>query len=143
MVFFFYFIQPDNSGSHTLQILTDNLKSQTSLTIRMNKMVRKYVRPDLNIIFPTLVIVWIIVAATLALDSNLLLNKAFAQNATTQSIADQPLQNLIDKVKPALEHIDQAIDALRNNDSSRALDEVNLADTELFKITQNLSASEE
>jgi hypothetical protein len=106
-------------------------------------MVRKYVRPDLNIIFPTLVIVWIIVAATLALDSNLLLNKAFAQNATTQSIANQPLQNLIDKVKPALEHIDQAIDALRNNDSSKALDEVNLADTELFKITQNLSASEE
>jgi hypothetical protein len=46
-------------------------------------------------------------------------------------------------VKPALEHIDQAIVALRNNDSSMALDEVNLADTELFKITQSLPASEE
>jgi hypothetical protein len=41
---------------------------------------------------------------------------------------NQPLQDLIEKVKPALEHIDQAIDALRNNDSSKALDEINLAD---------------
>jgi hypothetical protein len=49
---------------------------------------------------------------------------------------------LIDKVKPALEHIDQARDALRNNDSSNALDEINLADTELFKITQSLPTSE-
>jgi hypothetical protein len=53
------------------------------------------------------------------------------------------LYNLIEKVKTALEHIDQAIDALRHNDTSRALDEVNLAYTELFKITQILPASEE
>jgi hypothetical protein len=109
----------------------------------MNKMVRRLVGPNLNIVFPTLVIVGIMIAATSALDSNLLFNKAFAQNATSQTTANQPLQNLIDKVKPALEHIDQAKDALRNNDSSKALDEVNLADTELFKITQNLTASEE
>ncbi len=50
---------------------------------------------------------------------------------------------MIEKVKPALEQIDQARDALRNNDSSTALDKINFADTELFKITENLPASEE
>jgi hypothetical protein len=109
----------------------------------MNKTIRRLVGPKLNIVFSTLVIAGIMIAAASALDSNLLFNKAFAQNATSQTTANQPLQNLIDKVKPALEHIDQAIDALRNNDSSMALDEVNLADTELFKITQSLPASEE
>jgi hypothetical protein len=109
----------------------------------MNKMVRRLVGSNLNIVFPTLVTVGIMIAAISAIDSNLLFNKAFAQNATSQTTANQPLQSLIDKVKPTLEHIDQAIDALRNNDSSKALDEVNLADTELFKITQNLTASED
>jgi hypothetical protein len=109
----------------------------------MNKMVGRLVGPNLNIVFPTLVTVGIMIAAISAFDSNLLLSKAFAQNATSVTTANQPLQNLIEKVKPALEHIDQAIDALRNNDSSKALDEINLADTEMFKLTQNLPASED
>jgi hypothetical protein len=55
--------------------------------------------------------------------------------ATSQTPARQTLQNLIEKVKPTLEHVDQVIDALRNNDGSEAL--------ELFKITQSLPASED
>jgi hypothetical protein len=109
----------------------------------MNIMVIRLIGSNLRIVFPSLVTIGIMLAAISVTDSDLLFNKAFGQNATNQTAVNQPLQNLIEKVKPALEHIDQAIDALRNNDSSMALDEVNLADTELFKITQSLPASEE
>jgi hypothetical protein len=127
----------------TFQALIDNLKSQRRLTIRMNKMVIRLAGPNLQIVFLSLVTVGIMFAAIPVIDSNLLSNKAFGQNATNQTATNQPLQNLIEKAKPTLEHIDQARDALRNNDSSKALDEINLADTELFKITENLPASEE
>ena len=93
-------------------------------------------------VFPTLVIIAIIIAAISVIDSSLLYNTAIGQNATSQTTGSQTVQNLIEKVKPTLEHIDQARDALRNNDSSNALDEINLADTELFKITQSLPPSE-
>ena len=93
-------------------------------------------------VFPTLVIIAIIIAAISVIDSSLLYNTATGQNATSQTTGSQTVQNLIEKVKPTLEHIDQARDALRNNDSSNALDEINLADTELFKITQSLPPSE-
>jgi hypothetical protein len=104
---------------------------------------RKMVGPDMRMVIVSLVTTGVMIAAISVIDSSLFFNKAFGQNATSPTTANQPLQNLLDKVKPALEHIDQAIDALRNNDSSKALDEVNLADTELFKITQNLTTSEE
>ena len=91
---------------------------------------------------PTLATIAILITAISVGESNLLYNKAFGQNATSQTTSNQTEQNLTEKVKPALEHIDQARDALRNNDSSNALDETNLADTELFKITQSLPPSE-
>ena len=108
----------------------------------MNKMTRRLVEPNLRMVFPTLVTVAILITAISVGESNLLYNKAFGQNATSQTTADQPFQNLIDKMKPALVHIDLARDALRKNDSSTALDKINLADTELFKITQSLPPSE-
>jgi len=108
----------------------------------MNKMTRRMVEPNMRMVFPTLITIAILITAISVGESNLLYNKAFGQNATSQTTGSQTLQNLIEKVKPALEHIDQARDALRNNDSSNALDEINLADTELFKITQSLPPSE-
>jgi hypothetical protein len=108
----------------------------------MNKMTRRLIEPNLRMVIPTLMTMAILITAISVGESNLLYNKAFGQNATNQTTGGQALQNLIEKVKPALEHIDQARDALRNNDSSNALDEINLADTELFKITQSLPPSE-
>lgn len=99
--------------------------------------------PNLRMVFPTLVTIAIIITVLSVIDSSILYNTASGQNTTSQTTGSQIVQNLIEKVKPALEHIDQARDALRNNDSSNALDEINLADTELFKITQSLPASEE
>jgi hypothetical protein len=107
----------------------------------MNKMTR-LVEPNLRMVFPTLVTIAIIIAAISVIDSSILYNTASGQNTTSQTTGSQTVQNLIEKVKPALGHIDQARDALRNNDSSTALDEINLADTELFKITQSLPPSE-
>jgi ABC-type phosphate transport system substrate-binding protein len=109
----------------------------------MNKMTRRLVEPNLRMVFPTLVTIAIIIAAISVIDSSFLYNTASGQNTTSQTTGSQTVQNLIEKVKPALEQIDQARDALRNNDSSTALDKINLADTELFKITENLPASEE
>ena len=104
-------------------------------------MTRRPVEQNLRMVFPTLVTISILITAISVGESNLY-NKAFGQNATSQATGSQTVQNLIEKAKPTLEHIDQARDALRNNDSSKALDEINLADTELFKITQSLPSSE-
>jgi hypothetical protein len=93
-------------------------------------------------VIPTLVTISILITAISVGESSLVYSKASGQNATSQTTGSQIVQNLIEKAKPALEHIDLARDALRNNDSARALDEINLADTELFKITQSLPSSE-
>jgi hypothetical protein len=79
------------------------------------------------------------ITAISVIDSNLLFNKALGQNATSQTPARRTLENLIEKVKPTLEHVDQIIDALRNNDGSEAFDEVILTVTELLKITESPS----
>ena len=72
-------------------------------------------------VFPTLVTIAIIIAAISVIDSSLLYNTASGQNTTSQTTGSQTVQNLIEKVKPALEQIDQARDALRNNDTPRLL----------------------
>jgi hypothetical protein len=54
----------------------------------MNEMIKRLVGPNLNIVFPTLVTVGIIIAAISVIDSKLLFNKAFAQNATNQTTAN-------------------------------------------------------
>jgi hypothetical protein len=108
----------------------------------MIKMTRRLVEPNLQMVIPTLVTIAILITAISVGESNLLYNKASGQNATSQTSGSQTVQNLIEKVKPAIEHIDQAREALRNNDSSTALDELNLADTEVYKITRSLPPSE-
>ena len=45
---------------------------------------------------------------------------------------------LLEKFKPLNDHLTAAQSALRNNDSSTALEEINIADTELLKLNQQL-----
>jgi hypothetical protein len=55
----------------------------------------------------------------------------------------QNMKALIQQFKPIQDSIDSARDALRNNDTAKALQQLNTADTELLKITQQLPPEEE
>jgi hypothetical protein len=55
---------------------------------------------------------------------------------------EQNMKALIQQFKPIQDSIDSTRDALRNNDTAKALQQLNTADTELLKITQQLPPEE-
>lgn len=50
---------------------------------------------------------------------------------------------VVEELQPINGHIDQAREALRNNDTAKALGELNSVDSELFKMTQGLPPSDD
>ena len=56
---------------------------------------------------------------------------------------EQNMKALMQQFKPIQDSIDSTRDALRNNDTAKALQQLNTADTELLKITQQLPPEEE
>ena len=58
--------------------------------------------------------------------------------------ADEPPvnQTMAEQLKVVQEHLDNAQSSMRNNDNSKALEDINSADTELVKITQPLPPAE-
>ena len=55
------------------------------------------------------------------------------QTATNQSVV-----NIHEELQPIQDRIDQARDALGNNDGAKALEELNSADSGLLRMTQEL-----
>lgn len=55
---------------------------------------------------------------------------------TNQSGAD-----VVEELQPIQDHIDQVREALRNNDTAKALGELNSIVSELLKMTQGLTLS--
>jgi hypothetical protein len=56
---------------------------------------------------------------------------------------EQNMKALMQQFKPLQDSIDSTRDALRNNDTAKALPQLNTADVELLKITQKLPPGEE
>ena len=56
---------------------------------------------------------------------------------------EQNMKALMQQFKPLQDTIDSARDALRNNDTANALQQLNTADVELLKITQQLPSGEQ
>src|SRR5918912_4295082 len=56
---------------------------------------------------------------------------------------EQNMKALIQQFKPLQDTIDSIRDALRNNDTAKALQQINTADVELLKITQKLPPGEQ
>jgi hypothetical protein len=85
-------------------------------------------------------------AARNALHSQNMLEAYFAlghADGTLFSIAADPnsgaqMTILLEKFKPLNDHLTAAQFALRNNDTSMALEEINIADTEFLKLNQQL-----
>ena len=55
----------------------------------------------------------------------------------------QNMKAVLQQFKPLQDSIDSTRDALRNNDTAKALQQLNTADVELLKITQQLPSGEE
>lgn len=55
---------------------------------------------------------------------------------------EQNMKALVQQFKPIQDSVDSTRDALRNNDTAKALQQLNTADTELLKITQQLPPEE-
>jgi hypothetical protein len=55
-------------------------------------------------------------------------------------VADEPSlnQTTIEQLKTIWKNLDDARSSLSNNDNSKALQEIDSADSELLKVTQNL-----
>lgn len=56
---------------------------------------------------------------------------------------EQNMEALMQQFKPIQDSIDSARDALRDNDAAKALQQLNTADVELLKITQQLTPGEQ
>jgi hypothetical protein len=56
---------------------------------------------------------------------------------------EQNMKALMQQFKPLQDSIDRTRDALRNNDTAKALQQLNTADTGLLKITQQLPPEEQ
>ena len=56
---------------------------------------------------------------------------------------EQNMKALMQQFKPLQDSIDSTRDALRNNDTAKTLQQLNTADVELLKITQQLPSGEE
>ena len=56
---------------------------------------------------------------------------------------EQNMKTLMQIFKPLQDSVDSARDALRNNDTTNALQQLNSTDVELLKITQQLPAEGE
>jgi hypothetical protein len=56
---------------------------------------------------------------------------------------EQNMKALMQQFKPLQDTIDSTRDALRNNDTAKTLQQLNTADVELLKITQQLPSGEE
>jgi hypothetical protein len=56
---------------------------------------------------------------------------------------EQNMKAVMQKFKPLQDTIDSTRDALRNNDTAKTLQQLNTADVELLKITQQLPPGEE
>src|SRR5215207_9101345 len=56
---------------------------------------------------------------------------------------EQNMKAVLQQFKPLQDSIDSTRDALRNNDTAKALQQVNTADVELLKITQSLPSGEQ
>ena len=56
---------------------------------------------------------------------------------------EQNMKALMQQFKPLQDSIDSTRDALRNNDTAKAIQQLNTADVELLKITQQLPSGEE
>ena len=56
---------------------------------------------------------------------------------------EQNMKAVMQQFKPLQDSIDSTRDALRNNDTAKALQQLNTADVELLKITQKLPSGEE
>jgi hypothetical protein len=56
---------------------------------------------------------------------------------------EQNMKALIQQFKPLQDSIDSTRDALRNNDTAKALQQINTADVELLKITEQLPSEEQ
>jgi hypothetical protein len=61
---------------------------------------------------------------------------------TVNDQGEQNIKPLMELFKPLQDNIDNARDALRNNDTANALQLLNSTDTELLKITPQLPAEE-
>jgi hypothetical protein len=56
---------------------------------------------------------------------------------------EQNMKAVMQQFKPLQDSIDSTRDALRNNDTAKALQQLNTADVELLKITEQLPSEEE
>jgi hypothetical protein len=56
---------------------------------------------------------------------------------------EQNMKAVLQQFKPLQDSIDSTRDALRNNDTAKTLQQLNTADVELLKITQQLPSGEE
>ena len=56
---------------------------------------------------------------------------------------EQNMKTLMQQFKPLQDNIDNIRDALRGNDTTKALQQLNTADSELLKITQQLPSEEQ
>ena len=56
---------------------------------------------------------------------------------------EQNMKAVLQQFKPLQDSIDSIRDALRNNDNTKALQQLNTADVELLKITQSLPSGEQ
>jgi hypothetical protein len=56
---------------------------------------------------------------------------------------EQNMKAVMQQFKPLQDSIDSIRDALRNNDNTKALQQLNTADVELLKITQSLPSGEQ
>ena len=56
---------------------------------------------------------------------------------------EQNMKALMQQFKPLQDNIDSVRDALRGNDTTKALQQLNTADSELLKITQQLPSEEQ
>jgi len=56
---------------------------------------------------------------------------------------EQNMKTLMQQFKPLQDNIDSIRDALRGNDTTKALQQLNTADSELLKITQQLPSEEQ
>jgi hypothetical protein len=109
----------------------------------MNRMQKRLAGSSLWALHAALLIAAVLTAiASSGESANLIFEKALGQSATNQTQAggqNQAAQNITEQIKPIQERLDMAREALRNNDSTKALDEINAADTEIVTATQNSS----
>ena len=65
------------------------------------------------------------------------------QTASDQTMTNQSGADVVEELQPIQDHIDQVREALRNNDTAKALGELNSIVSELLKMTQGLTLSDD